>query len=122
MKFTLMIALSTLMTFSCFATEGKTKGRKPSEEGQKCVTFNGEGAKKTFVALYPYTQGNVTAIAAEETRSGETNISTPNIFCRVSKVGLAGNLKKLNAIKANQFQCGYFISSDGELTACSDPM
>jgi len=113
------------LSLQVFATDSKKKNlRKPNQEAQECVKFTGSGAKKTFMALYPFTQGKVTAITAEETRTGETDIATANIFCRVFTTGLdastyGASLKKMSDDK---FQCGYFISSEGDLTACSDPM
>lgn len=131
MKICLFIIVSSVM-FSTFLSAETIKvkaklGRNPSQEAsdQACITFHGDGAKKTFLNLYPYTQGKVTAIVAEETKMGDTIISTENIFCRVYKIGLPQDVKKamksLKALSFDKFQCGYFISSEGDLSACSDP-
>lgn len=100
-------------------------GRWPSQE-QTCVSFNGDGAKKTFLTLYPFTQGTATAIVAERTNNGETIISTENIFCRVYTASLSDDLAEavqtLENMSAPKFECGYFVASDGTLSPCSDPM
>jgi hypothetical protein len=93
------------------------------------VAFSGPAAKETFVKLYPYTQGKVTAIIAEKNKLGETLIATENIFCRAydtsipegeAKIGFAADY--LKTIPDSSFQCGYDIASDGVLSACSDPL
>jgi hypothetical protein len=121
-----LIIVSMLVgTSVAFAAENKVQRKPSQEDGQQCLRFHGDAAKKTFLGIYPYTQGKVTAIVAEETKNGETVIATENIFCRVFKVGLPSDVKKamnsLNTLPSTKFQCGYFISSEGNLSACSDP-
>ena len=128
-KFNLICTFSFLLfSTSIFAETFKAPSkpmRKPGQaDSQQCVKFHGDGAKKTFVALFPYTQLKITAIVAEETKTHETNISTENIFCRVYAVNLTNNKKAMESLAklpADNFQCGYFVASDGILSACSDP-
>jgi hypothetical protein len=123
-----MLVLILLSFSSAYAGE-KKPAKSPARQANQaasCVTFDGTGAKKTFLALYPHTQGNVTAISAEESKLGDTSISAKNIFCRVWAVnlpkGLDAAVKALSKIDPSKFQCGYFVYSEGNLAACSDPL
>lgn len=90
-----------------------------------CITFRGDGAKQIFNVLYPFTQGRVSTISADFNRqTAELDIQTPNIFCRVWTSELDSSSvvaqQELQRIGSDSFQCGYFVGSDGELSACSD--
>ncbi len=96
-----------------------------------CIKFTGDGAKATFLELYPHTQNAASVIAAGESRMGDTYIKTDNIFCRAFVAGLPKTLsgetkiiqeamKTLKKTNARLFQCGYFVESNGYLSPCSD--
>mgnify|MGYP001495115187 CR=1 FL=1 len=124
------LALTFIFIISNSFAADKNAGQQPSGKsnptGQPCVSFDGSGAKKTFLVLYPFTQGKVTAIVTKSSKLGDTSILTDNIFCRVWTVNLPQNLDnalaELKKMEPAKFQCGYFISSEGDLTACSDPL
>ena len=96
------------------------------ESGQLlCTQFKGDGAKKTFLGLYPYTQGRATAIAAKKI-GDKIVIKTRDILCQVKTEKDIPNRKKttdeevgiLKKINSANFECGYLIYSEGVLEAC----
>lgn len=95
------------------------------QDGPGCIQFTGDGAKKTFLELYPFTQGRATAISAE--RIGDRiSIKTLNILCQVKttknipnrKNTTEENVEVFKKIKSTDFECGYLVYSDGGLKAC----
>jgi hypothetical protein len=125
-----MKALTTLLmvfglSLQVFAIKPKEKKvRTPNQVTEECVKFSGSSAKQTFIFLYPHTQSKSTSIKVETVGNEETDIITENIFCRAYTTDLdMSNYKDiLNKMSKDKFQCGYFISSEGKLTSCSDQM
>lgn len=96
-----------------------------NDGNSRCTKFTGDGAKITFLELYPFTQGRATAIGAERVGSDLIKIKSLSILCQVKtkkvvpyKQSEEEALAILRKIDSAKFKCGYEISSEGNLSSC----